>query len=81
MAKSSQTDVLDDALARADVSILNNAAVPDYTALAKQLVVRTDRILAVWDGEPGRPGGTGSVVRYAHTQGKPVLHIPLEMLK
>lgn len=47
----------------------------DFLALADALVVRSDRVFAVWDGTAGAPGGTGSVVQAAKSQGKEVLHL------
>jgi len=41
------------------------------------MVLRCDRLFAVWNGAPGRPGGTGSVVARAVAAGKPVLHLAL----
>lgn len=60
--------------------VLSTGDKPDYAALADRLIEKCDRLLAVWDGEPGRPGGTGSVVARARAAGKPVLHIPLAAL-
>lgn len=42
----------------------------------KWIAREVDRLVAVWDGEPAEgTGGTGDVVAYALTLGKPVLHI------
>jgi len=80
LAESMATAVLDEVLARAHVTVLTDGQDPNYVQLADRLVDRVDRLLAVWDGEAGRAGGTGSVVRAASAQGKPVLHIPLRSL-
>lgn len=48
---------------------------PDYAALASLLGGSCDRVVAVWDGAPGRPGGTGSVVAEARARGARVLRI------
>lgn len=68
------------ALARSRPEILAPAGPPDFVALADRLVSRCDRLFAVWDGRPGKPGGTGSVVARARALGKPVLHLPLASL-
>lgn len=37
---------------------------------SRVLVDRSDQLIAVWDGQPGRgPGGTADVVEYARAQG------------
>lgn len=64
-----------DLLARAALEVMPEPVSPDYVALAERLAARADRIFAVWDGAPGKPGGTGSVVRRARALGKPVLHL------
>ena len=44
-----------------------------YWAAGKEIVRRSDRLLAVWDGRPsGGLGGTADVVRYARSHGKQV---------
>ncbi len=74
-------DTLDAALARSTPVVLSEGADPDYRALADRLIAECDRLFAVWDGAPGKPGGTGSVVARAHEMGKPVLHLPLAELE
>ncbi|MEL6951918.1 MAG: hypothetical protein AAGM12_01125 [Pseudomonadota bacterium] len=64
---------------RARVACLEQTPPIDWSALAGALVARSDRILAVWDGEVGKPGGTGSVVRQALREVKPVLHLKYEV--
>ena len=61
--------------ARAEITSLGQKDDVDWSALAKALVQRADRIFAVWDGAVGRPGGTSSVVTAAKKAGKPVLHL------
>lgn len=73
-----EADALDAALARSTPEIISEDGEPDYVALAGHLIDRCDRLFAVWDGNPGKPGGTGSVVARAHALGKPVLHLPLD---
>ncbi|MEU9167040.1 hypothetical protein AB0D34_04440 [Streptomyces sp. NPDC048420] len=44
-----------------------------YAAAGRWIVDHTDRLVAVWDGEPARgPGGTGDIVAYASRVGVPV---------
>ncbi|MCU0469875.1 MAG: hypothetical protein MUF58_14870 [Arcicella sp.] len=44
-----------------------------YMAVGKRLVDECDILVAVWDGQDAQGlGGTGDVVAYAHTVGKPV---------
>lgn len=44
-----------------------------YEAANEALVSSCDRLIAVWDGQPGvDKGGTGSVVEYARSRGAPV---------
>jgi hypothetical protein len=44
-----------------------------YAAAGRWIVDHTDRLVAVWDGEPARgPGGTGDIVAYARRVGVPV---------
>lgn len=44
-----------------------------YTAAGRWIVDHTDRMVAVWDGEPARgPGGTADIVEYASRVGVPV---------
>ena len=48
---------------------------PDYAGLAATLAARCDVLVAVWDGEPALPGGTGDVARMAEAAGKPVIRL------
>lgn len=50
-------------------------AQPGFEALAEHLVETCDALVAVWDGEAGRPGGTGDVVARARARGLRVLHL------
>jgi hypothetical protein len=44
-----------------------------YMEASKALVATSDRLLAVWDGQPSKGfGGTADVVAYARQQGVPV---------
>lgn len=81
VSRSTDLCALTRALARSTpMVLLSQGDAPDYDALADRLVASCDRLFAVWDGDPGKPGGTGSVVARARAQGKPVLHLPLERL-
>jgi len=44
-----------------------------YVAVGKALLDRSDMLIAIWDGEPPQPGGTGEVVREARERGIPVV--------
>lgn len=65
-------------IARAEVETLGQTPPVDWTALSMALVAQIDRVFAVWDGLPGKPGGTGSVVAAARAAEKPVLHLKFE---
>ena len=69
--------VFDRMLERSTELVTGTAETPNYEQLATRLVAMSDRVLAVWDGAPGRPGGTGSVVAAARAAGKPVLQLRL----
>ena len=44
-----------------------------YAAVGRWIVDHSDRLIAVWDGQPARgPGGTGDVVDYALERGHPL---------
>lgn len=51
------------------VTLGGGAAGPDFLALADHVGGRSDRLVAVWDGMAGRPGGTGDVVQRARGRG------------
>lgn len=44
-----------------------------YVAVGKALLDRSDVLIAIWDGEPPKPGGTGAVARDACERGIPVV--------
>ena len=45
---------------------------PDYLSLAHHIATTCDRVVAVWDGNPGRPGGTADVIARARAGGTEV---------
>ncbi len=49
-----------------------------YRQLATALCLNSDVVIAVWDGLPARPGGTGDIVRLAGDYGIPVVRIPMD---
>ncbi|TWA23649.1 MULTISPECIES: hypothetical protein [Sinorhizobium] len=51
---------------------------PDYSGLGAALVANADLLVAAWNGEAGKPGGTAEVVSAALGKGCPVLRIPAE---
>src|SRR5262245_39809477 len=44
-----------------------------YVRVGSALLDRSDVLIAVWDGEPPKPGGTGAVARDACERGMPVV--------
>ena len=44
-----------------------------YVRVGNALLDRSDMLIAVWDGEPPKPGGTGAVARDACERGIPVV--------
>ncbi len=49
-----------------------------YRQLATALCLNSDVVVAVWDGTPGGPGGTGDIIRLAGDYGIPVVRIPTD---
>ena len=43
-----------------------------YRAVGRLVVRNSDLVLAVWDGKPGKPGGTGEIVQFATRNHVPV---------
>ncbi|MGW4364003.1 hypothetical protein ACWEKT_00030 [Nocardia takedensis] len=50
----------------------DNAGRDAYEAANEVVVGTADRLVAVWDGETGQGGGTGSVVELARERGIPI---------
>ena len=49
-----------------------------YGACGRYVLDGCDLLIAVWDGEPGQPGGTAELVSLAHSFGKPLIRIHSE---
>jgi len=65
----------DDLIARAaEVQVMDfdDAGRQAYEAANEAVLGRIAHLVAVWDGEAGQGGGTGSVVELARTRGVPV---------
>jgi len=75
-ASASVLDTFRDLLSKAREVIELDHAEPSEGAFwdaGQQVVVKSDRIIAVWDGKPaGGLGGTADVVGFARQEGKPV---------
>ena len=54
------------------VTFDSRAPEPDYLALAQHIATTCTRVVAVWDGRPGKPGGTADVVARARANGADV---------
>ncbi|MGW1740589.1 hypothetical protein ACWCPQ_17465 [Nocardia sp. NPDC001965] len=73
--KPDHAPVFDELVARAsEVRVMNfeEASREAYEAANEGLLGTADRLVAVWDGEGGEAGGTGSVVKLARERGVPV---------
>ncbi len=73
--KPDHVSVFDELVARAsEVRVMDfeEAGREAYEAANEALLGSADRLVAVWDGEGGEAGGTGSVVRLARERGVPV---------
>ncbi|MQY20286.1 hypothetical protein [Nocardia macrotermitis] len=57
---------------RVQVMDFDDAGAEAYEAANEVVVGSCDRLIAVWDGEGGERGGTGSVVALARERGVPV---------
>ncbi|WP_174550147.1 hypothetical protein [Nocardia arthritidis] len=65
-------DELVDRAAAVRVMDFDNAGRDAYEAANETMLASCDRLIAVWDGEAGQRGGTGSVVAAAHRRDVPV---------
>jgi hypothetical protein len=62
--------------ATAEVLRTDGADEDAYLAAGKRVSDLSDVLFAVWDGQPARgKGGTGDIVAYAVSRGRPVVHI------
>lgn len=64
----------------ARIRVLARGSDPDYVAAALCLSETIDRLVAVWDGEPGLPGGVAEVVARCRKRGIAVDILPLRLL-
>jgi hypothetical protein len=74
------TGALDASLQRAQAVMELPAPRPDrrnqgYVTAGGYLLRQVDLLIAVWDGEEPKPGGTGAIVQEAHDGGIPVVWI------
>ncbi|MGV9924503.1 hypothetical protein [Nocardia rhamnosiphila] len=73
--KPDHAPAFDELVARAsEVRVMDfeEAGREAYEAANEALLGSADRLVAVWDGEGGEAGGTGSVVKLARERGVPV---------
>jgi len=73
--KPDHAQLFDELIARADTVWLmdfDDAGREAYEAANEAMLSSCDRLIAVWDGEAGAKGGTGTVVELARTRGVPV---------
>lgn len=69
--KPDHAELFDKLLAQADaVRIMDfeDTGRDAYEAANEAMLASCERLIAVWDGEVGQKGGTGTVVELAHTQ-------------
>ena len=66
-----------DLLGRGEIVTLAEAQGDDgFRAGGLKVVDSTEMLIAVWDGQPGDGrGGTGDIVEYALSVGRPVIHL------
>ncbi|RJO78076.1 hypothetical protein D5S18_06970 [Nocardia panacis] len=73
--KPDHIELFDALISRAEiVRVLDfaDAGRDAYEAANEAMLSSCDRLIAVWDGETGQQGGTGSVVELARERGLPV---------
>lgn len=76
--KPDHAELFDELLRRAEtvhVMDFDDAGREAYEAANEAVLGTCDQLIAVWDGQPGEGGGTGSVVASAHGKGLPVVII------
>ncbi|MGF6885646.1 hypothetical protein ABIA39_007437 [Nocardia sp. GAS34] len=74
--KADHAELFDQLLCRAEavrVMDFDDAGREAYEAANEAVLSTCDRLIAVWDGQPGEGGGTGSVVASAQNKGLPVV--------
>jgi predicted Rossmann fold nucleotide-binding protein DprA/Smf involved in DNA uptake len=73
--KPDHAELFDDLVERAalvEVMPFEDAGPEAYEAANEIVAGSVDRLVAVWDGQPGKRGGTGTVVELARAKGVPV---------
>lgn len=79
-AKSRYEDLLR-LVTRNDTLALHPPSEEAFLVAGRHIVDRSDLLVAVWNGKPAAgKGGTGDIVAYARSAGRPVLHIHPELL-
>lgn len=58
-----------------DTMLYDESSPEAYLVASEHMIDISDVVVALWDGQPGSPGGTGDAVSYARSQGKPVVLI------
>lgn len=73
LARISDADAqtFQEVVAQGNVSTISGAT-PDYRAVGRQILDGADGLVAIWNGLPGSPGGTGEVVSLAQSRVLPV---------
>ncbi|MEM9782082.1 MAG: hypothetical protein AAF899_06370 [Pseudomonadota bacterium] len=66
--------------AHSEAPVVVSRDMPDFDAVAARILADADLLIAVWNGAPGLPGGTASVVDAADMAGIPVLVVPVPMI-
>ncbi|WP_329407377.1 hypothetical protein OG563_35575 [Nocardia vinacea] len=73
--KPDHAELFDELIARAEtvrIMDFDDAGREAYEAANEAMLSSCDRLVAVWDGEAGGKGGTGTVVALARARGLPV---------
>lgn len=68
--------LFDRLIADASVEVVSPGPEPAFEAAGIRLAAASDRLLAVWDGRPGLPGGVAEIVERCRAHGTPVDILP-----